>query len=386
MHGIQLKKGKDCARIEGNFSNTASSETAKDMSKKYDIIHFEALGPEATYLQAETKKAIERKEIPEGHTYLITPKNLQEYMRDDASATLPDIITTKTHSVLPDRYISGKKKSVVTRSAGYDHFEHLVDRVNIASLREYCVNAVAQTAIKFLYAAAGQLNHYTVNTATFERKDSRAFIELDRHLVCTVFGVGKIGKRTYELAEANGLTVQGVDIRQDELSALYGESVRFVSKEEAIQTSDIIINAMNLTRNKDSRFYNMGYFSKSYLGQAKKRLIFINVTRGEIAPESVIANLYRAGKIIGIGLDVFSNESLFAELLNKQANVTDADVLAARGLVEKAIERSSNIYVQPHQGFNSDIAAQTKAVEAIKHVEAWYRNGGAGFDEQLPYY
>jgi D-lactate dehydrogenase len=357
-----------------------------EANRKYDIIHFEALGLEAAYLEAETKRAIEAKEIPEEHAYLITPKNVQEFMRDNPSATLPDIITTKTHSVLPDSFISGKKKGVVTRSAGYDHFEHLVDKVNLTSLREYCVNAVAQTAIKFLYAAAGELNHYTVNTATFERKDSRSFIELDSNRVCTVFGVGKIGKRTYELAEANGLTVQGVDIRQDELSALYGGSVRFVSPEEAIMTSDIIINAMNLTRNKDSRFYNMGYFSKSFLGQATKKLIFINVTRGEIAPESVLADLYRSGQMIGIGLDVFSNESQFASLLNKQGNVTDADVLAARGLVEKAIERNSNIYVQPHQGFNSDIAARTKAIEAIKHVAAWYRNQGLRFDEQMPYY
>lgn len=357
-----------------------------DTNRKYDTIHFEALGPEAVHLEEEIKKAIERKEIPVQHTYLITPKNVQEFLRDDPSVTLPDIITTKTHSVLPDQYISSGRKSVITRSAGYDHFEHLTDRVNIASLREYCVNAVAQTAIKFLYAAAGELNHYTVNTATFERKDSRAFMELEKNRVCTIFGVGRIGKRTYELAEANGLTVQGVDIRQDELTALYGGSVRFVSKEEAILTSDIIINAMNLTRNKDSRFYNVGYFSKAYLSQAEKDLIFINVTRGEIAPESVIADLYRAKKITGIGLDVFSNESQFAALLNKQGNVTDPDVLAASGLVEKAIDRSSNIYVQPHQGFNSDIAALAKAVETIKHVAAWYRNGGQRFDEQLPYY
>lgn len=358
----------------------------KNINREYDIIHFEALGPEAVHLQEETARAIKRKEIPEEHACLITPANVQEFLRNNPAVALPDIITTKTHSALPEQYIAGNRKSVVTRSAGYDHFEHLAGRVNIASLREYCVNAVAQTAMKFLYAAAGELNHYTVNSAAFERKDSRAFIELDRHRICTVFGVGKIGKRTYELAEANGLTVQGVDIRQDELKALYGGSVRFVSREEAIQTSDIVINAMNLTRNKDSKFYNIGYFSQSYLSQARKKLIFINVTRGEIAPESVIADLYRAGQITGIGLDVFSNESEFAALLNKQDNVTNPDVLAARGLVEKAVERSANIYVQPHQGFNSDIAAQTKAIEAVKHIAAWYRNGGERFDEQLPYY
>ncbi len=51
----------------------------KDTNKKYDIIHFEALGPEAMHLEEEIKKAIERKEIPEKHAYLITPKNVQEY-------------------------------------------------------------------------------------------------------------------------------------------------------------------------------------------------------------------------------------------------------------------------------------------------------------------
>lgn len=358
----------------------------KELKSNYDIIHFEALGPEARHLEEEMKKAVGEKTIPEGHTYLITPKAVQEFLRDNPETTLPEIITTKTHSVLPDHYLEGSRKSVITRSAGYDHFEHLADRVNIASLREYCVNSVAQTAIKFLYAAAGEMNHYVMNTVTFERKDSRAFMELDKHRTLTVFGVGKIGKRTYELAEANGLTVQGVDIRQEELDRLYGGSVRFVSRDEAILSTDIIVNAMNLTRNKDSRFYNVGYFSKKYLSQAKKELIFINVTRGEIAPESVLLNLYRSGKITGIGLDVFGNESQFSALLLGQTEATDTNLLSAKTLVERSIDRSSNIYVQPHQGFNSDIAARAKAVEAIKHVAAWYRNDKQRFDEQLPYY
>jgi len=172
----------------------------KEQKSLYDIMHFEALGPEARHLEEEIQRAVAREEIPEGHRYLITPKNLQEYLRDNPGTILPDIVTTKTHSVLPGQYLEGNRKSVITRSAGYDHFEHLADKVNIASLREYCVNAVAQTAMKFLYAAAGELNHYSLNAVTFERKDSRAFMELDRHRILTVFGVGKIGKRTYELA------------------------------------------------------------------------------------------------------------------------------------------------------------------------------------------
>ncbi len=353
---------------------------------KYDIIHFEALGPEAEHLREETQKAQASKELPEDFAYLITPSNVQDFLKENPKTELPEIVTTKTHSILPESYFTGGKKSVITRSAGYDHFEHLAEKANIASLREYCVNAVAQTAMKFLYATAGELNHYAKNTETFERNKARAFMELGAHRVLTVFGVGKIGKKIYDLASLNGLTVQGVDIRQEYLNTLYQCTVRFVSREEAILSSDIIINAMNLTRNKKSVMYNVGYFSKEYLSQSKGGFIFINVTRGEIAPESGLLDLYQSGKIKGIGLDVFTNESQFARLLIDSSAVAEGDLHAAKFLVQKSIERNANIYVQPHQGFNSDIAAGTKAAESIKHVIAWYKNKGRCFDEQLPYY
>jgi D-lactate dehydrogenase len=352
----------------------------------YDIIHFEALGPEAEHLREETTKAQYNKQLPEDFTYLITPSNVQDFLRENPGTVLPEIVTTKTHSILPEAYFRGNKKSVVTRSAGYDHFEDLAEKANISSLREYCVNAVAQTAMKFLYATAGELNHYAKNTETFERNNARAFMELGRHKVLTVFGVGKIGKRIYELAGLNGLTAQGVDIRQEHLNDLYQGEVHFVSRKEAIGSSDIIVNVMNLTRNEKSTFYNIGYFSKEYLSQAKDGLIFINVTRGEIAPESGLLELYMSGKIKGIGLDVFTNESQFAKLLVDNNAAIEGDHYAAKIMVKKSIERSANIYVQPHQGFNSDIAAGTKAAESIKHVISWYKNKGKCFDEQLPYY
>jgi D-lactate dehydrogenase len=352
----------------------------------YDIIHFEALGPEAHHLKEETSKAQRNKQLPEDFNCLITPSNVQDFLRENPGVDLPDIVTTKTHSALPETYFTGTKKSIVTRSAGYDHLEDLAEKANIASLREYCVNAVAQTAMKFLYAIAGELNHYAKNTETFERNNARAFMELGKHRVVTVFGVGKIGKMIYDLTGLNGLTVQGVDIRQGYLDDFYQGSVPFVSREEAVVSSDILINAMNLTRNKQSTMYNVGYFSKEYLSQAKDGLIFINVTRGEIAPESGLLELYMSGKIKGIGLDVFTNESQFAKLLVDNNAAIGGDHCAAKLMVQKSMERSANIYVQPHQGFNSDIAASTKAAESIKHVIAWYNNEGKCFDEQLPYY
>jgi D-lactate dehydrogenase len=370
-----------------SFSGVIMKSTTKPSSVQsgFDIIHFEALGPEAEHLEEETLKAKEEGSLPENHTYLIVPDTVQDFLKGHGEVRLPDIVTLKTHSILPEGYLSGGRKSIITRSAGYDHLEHLAEAANITSLREYCVNAVAQTAMKFLYAAAGRANQYTKNMEIFGRKDSDAFMELDRHRILTVFGVGRIGRKIYELAEANGLTAQGVDIRQEELHRLYGGAVRFVSKEGAIDSSDIIVNAMNFTRKKESRFYNVGYFSREYLAKAKKPLVFINVTRGEIARESVLLDLYLSGRIVGMGLDVFGRESEFGRLLRGEP-LSGVDLEAALTIVKKSLDRSANIYVQPHQAFNSDVAARAKAVESIKRVVSWYRNKGTCFDEQLPYY
>ena len=356
------------------------------MSTLYDIIHFEALGKEADHLEEETKKAQAEGLLPKEYNYVITPLNLQEYMEQNPDTVLPDIITTKTHSKLPDTYLQGNKKSVITRSAGYDHFEHLIDVANVTSLREYCVNAVAQTAIKFMYDCCGYLNHYTTNTLTFERNKTVSFMELNENRTATVFGVGKIGKRIYDLLVGNGLNVQAVDVRQDELKKLYGGKVNFVSKEEAIANSDIIINAMNLTKIEESRYYNVNYFSDEVMAKAKDGIVFINVTRGEIAPESTLMKYYDSGKIIGIGVDVFSGENGFSALVNgKNDNPTD-DQKAGYRMLDHAIKRTGNIYVQPHQAFNSDVAAMSKASETIKHMVAWHKNNKTAFDSQLPYY
>lgn len=358
------------------------------MLHNYDVIHFEALGEEAHHLREETEAAQAKGLLPRDLRYLIVPDALQDFLAQHPDETLPPLITIKTHSVPPQDYLaSNPKKSIITRSAGYDHLESLADVSNITSLRNYCVNAVAQTAIKFLYATAGLLNQYTVNTATFERNKTDSFMELAANRVVTVFGLGNIGKRAFDLARANGLTVQAVDIRARELSQRYGDDVKFVTKDEAIETSDVIINAMNLTRIKGSPYYNENYFSYDYLSRAKKGLIFINVTRGEIAPEPVLLKLYNQGVLGGIGLDVFSNEHDFSLAVQKgQVETVNNRVAAALVLLQMAESRMGNIYVQPHQGFNSDLAVESKAADTISHMISWYQNGKKRFDEQLPYY
>ena len=352
--------------------------------RQYDVLFFEALGAENEHLREEWALAEKEGRIPRGKKILVTAETLQEYLAAHPETVLPDLISTKTHSRLPESWLTeGRKKSVITRSAGYDHFEALADRANITSLREYCVNAVAETALKFVFCACGNLNEYTANAARFERNACLSFKELTG-LRCAVFGVGRIGKRIYDLCRGVGMETVAVDARAGELAAEYGD-VTFVSKEEAV-TADVVICAMNYTADPASRFYNAGYFTEAYLSRFPEGAVFVNVTRGEIAPESGILSLYRKGRLFGVGLDVFGHEACVSEALKGQKTPADPDEAAAKELIRLALSREGNVYVQPHQAFNSDKAALSKARETLRHVESWYRNGGAGFDSQLPYY
>ena len=220
----------------------------------------------------------------------------------------------------------------------------------------------------------------------FERNNISSFIEINKNRIATVFGVGKIGKKIYELLEINGFSAQAVDIREDELKKEFGDIFNFVTKEKAMKNSDVIVNVMNLTKNTNSKFYNVDYFSDIEFLMAKKGLIFINVTRGEIAPESILLKYYKNGTLGGIALDVFSNESVFSKFLKNEIETKNEDLKAAKEIEEKALALSENFYVQPHQGFNSDLASLSKAKETIKHLCAWYKNNKERFDEQLPYY
>lgn len=352
---------------------------------EYDIMFFEALGEENAHLHEEIKKAQQRGTIPADLRYEITTEVLQDYMAEHPDVKLPDIISTKTHSDYPETWMkNGCKKSVISRSAGYDHIEALADVINATSLRRYCVNAVAETAAKLVYMVCGNVNQYQANMASFERNNCISFKEMTG-LKATVFGVGKIGKRIYELLVGAGMDVYGVDIRAEELSKEYGDSVRFISKEEALD-SDVFVCGMNYTKNPASRFYNKNYFTEDYLSRAKKGLVFVNVTRGEINDEIALLKLYKSGHLFGIGLDAFALEEGITKVLRGARKVETEQEAAQKELIDISLARTGNVYTQPHQGFNSDVAALDKAKETIKHLEAYYRNGKEHFDSQLPYY
>ena len=63
---------------------------------------------------------------------------------------------------------------------------------------------------------------------------------------------------------------------------------------------------------------------------------------------------------MGIGVDVFSHESELTSYLqnNDFSKCSNDDIIAAGRNNQNGIAKAENFYVQPHQGFNSDLAAK----------------------------
>jgi hypothetical protein len=97
--------------------------------------------------------------------------------------------------------------------------------------------------------------------------------------------VGRIGNWT-TTRQCQRLTVRGWTNGRRNSIVSTEEPSRFVSKEEAITSSDIEVNAMNLPRNRN-RIFNLGYFSESTM-RGRETIHLINVTRGGDSTESVL--------------------------------------------------------------------------------------------------
>src|ERR1035438_6561457 len=96
------------------------------------------------------------------------------------------------------------------------------------------------------------------------------------------------------------MEARGVDLVQRH------DFVSYMSIDEGLPWADIIVCSMNLT---DA---NAGYFRYETLKRAKPGVVFVNIARGEQSPTNDLVRLLEEGRLGGLALDVYENESALA--------------------------------------------------------------------------
>jgi D-lactate dehydrogenase len=313
----------------------------------FDIFFYEAFEEEKTSIQSF---------LPDSIVAGFTTDTIQETNHKEPPAK---IISLRTQSVIPREW-SDKMDALLSRSAGYDHltaYRQSTDTsVAMGYLPLYCVRAVAEHAMLLWMSLLRKLPQQTEQFETFNRDGITGVETLGKNLL--VVGVGNIGSEIIRIGQSLGMNAYGVDLERKH------DFVDYVDYENKKSDADIIVCAMNLTDD------NRGYFNEQRLSGIKPSTLFINISRGELSPPGVLLKRLKSGKLGGVGLDTYDQESELAVTLR-------SDEPSQNPIVNSIIELAKlpNAICTPHNAFNTHEAVVRKSEQSIQQTENFLKTG-----------
>lgn len=177
---------------------------------------------------------------------------------------------------------------------------HNVELYNVAG---YAVKSVPEHTFMLMLAAlrAGVYYHDKVSDGSWEQAGSFCLMDVplidleDKTL--GIIGVGTIGKRVTEIAEAFGMKVlwaehQGKQPRSED----------YTDFDTVLETSDVISLHCPLTEQTQH------LINQETLAKMSKKPLIVNVARGGVVDSKALADAVKNNQIMGYATDVFEQE------------------------------------------------------------------------------
>jgi lactate dehydrogenase-like 2-hydroxyacid dehydrogenase len=228
--------------------------------------------------------------------------------------------------------------------------------ITVKNVSGYSTESVAQTTFSMLFYLLNKLSYFDnyVKSGAYSQNPmfthhGRNFWEIKGKRF-GIIGLGTIGKRVAEIAEAFGAEV----VYFSTSGKNNNQNYKRVELEELLKTSDIISIHCPLNSGTEN------LLNKKSLQLMKSTAILLNTGRGKIVNENDLADALNSGQIAAAGLDVFEKEPLQSDSLLMN------------------IENKDKIVLTPHIAWTS-IEAREKLVSGIfKNIKEWMEN------QQLP--
>jgi D-lactate dehydrogenase len=315
----------------------------------HDVFFFEAFAEEAEML---------RSVLPAGLNAGFTAATIQESPHWNVPAP---IVSVRTQSDIPPAWAAGGLRAILSRSTGYDHLIEYRRATNtelaLGYLPLYCARAVAEQAMLLWMTLLRRLPLQMRHFHSFNRDGLTGRECEGKNLL--VVGVGNIGKEVAAIGRSLGMTVRGVDIVKRH------PTIDYVAIEEGLASADVVVCAMNLTRD------NRGFFHYDMLAGCKRDALFVNVARGEFVSSVDLLRLLEERRLGGVGLDVYCHETVLAGGLRAgMAAGMDPESNATLQLAQRG-----DVVLTPHNAFNTLESVRRKAAQSIEQVETFRRTG-----------
>ncbi len=229
---------------------------------------------------------------PLGEISLVPGRQITSSHVQDAELLLVRSVTPVNAALLDGSQV----KFVATATIGFDHID-----------REY----LAARKIGFASAAGSNANSVAeyIVAALLELAARGKFRLRDKTL--GVIGVGNVGRRVVQYAQALGMRVLANDPPRQRAEDLPD----FVGLDRVLAEADIITLHVPLTKTGADKTFHL--FDKERLNELEiRRPILLNSSRGAVIDNAALAKAINGAWVSGVGLDVWENEpNISPELL-----------------------------------------------------------------------
>jgi len=281
-----------------------------------------------------------------------------EVLRSDSPIHLPLEHVVSAHALIIrsrtriDEELLKKARNlqlIVTATSGFDHIDLEATQkwgVTVMHTPAANIESAAQLTFALLLACSSHLlsAHRKVKAGDWNREQLIG-LELSGRTYGIV-GLGRIGTRVAQLAQAFGMNVVAFDPYQDD-EHFEKYKVARLSYEEVLKTADVLSFHVPKTLETDSML-NRSQFEYLHRG-----IILINTSRGSVIHELDLCEAIEKGWIRAVGLDVFEKEPLprTSKLLTYPNLVLTPHIGAT---TEDAFYKASNLAAQKVVGFFLD--------------------------------
>lgn len=224
----------------------------------------------------------------------------------------------RSRTIIDEEVLSRAKKLqvIITATSGFDHID--LDAatkwgITVMFTPNANIESAAQLTWSLVLACSNKLTlaHRMMKAGEWNR-DALIGTEMNKKTYGIV-GLGRIGKRVSDIANAFGMNVLAYDPYCDDASFREAGAER-VAYEEILKGSDIL--SYHVPKTPETKYM----LNRSHFEYIHRGVILVNTSRGSVIHEQDLCEALENGWIGSVGLDVFEKEPLprSSKLLNYQ--------------------------------------------------------------------
>lgn len=250
---------------------------------------------------------------------------------------------------------AGGTRMIAQRATGYNNIDLPVARelgIAVARVSYYSPYSVAEFAWTLALAVNRRIVRAAHRTREFDfRLDGLMGRDL-RGRTAGVVGTGKIGAAFARIAHGFGMRLLGWDIAENPDCLALG--MEYVEREQLFAEADLVSLHVPLLPETHH------LLDAKALGLMKSDAILVNSSRGGLVDTDALLETLRAGRLSGVGLDVYEEEAgVF--FLDKSLEVMTDERLAR-------LMTFSNVLITSHQAYFTEDAVGQIARTTVANV------------------